>query len=115
MASLRPSGAIGRFGGSSNACSGAAEGDKGPGPLCPGFICAEQVVEEERRRSGAIPVPDLPTQGGRNDPSPFLGFLAGHNRPTDGLGVGVTIDRVTIALSLYLPRNLCIHRKPPLS
>lgn len=47
----------------------------------------EQVVEEERQRSGDIPVPVLPTQGGRNAPSPFLGFLAGHNRPTDGFGV----------------------------
>jgi hypothetical protein len=43
------------------------------------YLGTEQVVEEERQRSG-------------DAPSPFLGFLAGHHRPTDGLGVGVTID-----------------------
>jgi hypothetical protein len=39
-------------------------------------------------RSGDIPVPVLPAHRGRNAPSPFLGFLAGHHRSTDGLGVG---------------------------
>lgn len=42
----------------------------------------EQVVEEERAVLGAV--------GGRHvrvKPAPLLGFLAGHNRPTNGLGV----------------------------
>ena len=42
----------------------------------------EQVVEEQRTVFGAI--------GGRHvriNPRPLLGFLAGHNRPTNGLGV----------------------------
>ena len=43
----------------------------------------EQIVEEERAVSGAV--------GGRHvgiKAAPLLGFLAGHKRPTDGLGVG---------------------------
>ena len=60
----------------------------------------EQVVEEERQRSGGFPTPGLRfkgsggfltpglrCKGGRNAPSPLLGLLAGHKGPTDGLGV----------------------------
>jgi hypothetical protein len=45
-------------------------------------LAVEQVVEEERTVPGAV--------GGRYvgiKSAPLLGFLAGHNRPADGLGV----------------------------
>ncbi len=43
----------------------------------------EQVVEVERTVLGAICGRDF-----RIKPAPLVGFLPGHNRPADGLGVG---------------------------
>jgi hypothetical protein len=43
----------------------------------------KQIVEKERTVFGTIG-----GRHGRVKPAPLLGFLAGHNGPTDGLGVG---------------------------
>ena len=43
----------------------------------------EQIIEEERTVPGAVARRHVWIK-----PSTLLGFLAGHNRPTDGLGVG---------------------------
>lgn len=46
------------------------------------YLGVEQVVEEERAIPGSVGRWHL-----RIKPAPLLGFLAGHHRPTDGLGV----------------------------
>jgi hypothetical protein len=48
----------------------------------------EQVVKEEPQKNAGIPARVFFRMAGWNTRPPLLGFLAGHNRPTDGLGVG---------------------------
>ena len=46
------------------------------------YLIVEQVVEEERAVPGAVGRRHI-----RIKPAPLLGFVTGHKRPTDGLGV----------------------------